>query len=109
MPDEGRRAAAKIREAFPDQTRAAMAEANARFALAPPVAEPDPRLPAVAEAVRGARIVRLAAFGPKERIVHPVGLDLDASGWALRDALSGDTIALADWGPVNISARRFSA
>jgi hypothetical protein len=84
-----------------------MAQARGRFALAPAHGEPDPRLPALARAVRERRIVRLDAYRAGERVVHPVGLDLGADGWALRDGLSGDRVALDDWGPVNISARRF--
>ena len=107
LGEAGRRAAAKIWEAFPDQTRATMTDARERFALMPVDEDPDPRLPALAQAVRKRRVVRLHAFRRGERVVHPVGLDLDAAGWVLRDGLSGETVPLADWGAVNISAKRF--
>ncbi|MEZ5912669.1 MAG: HTH domain-containing protein [Paracoccaceae bacterium] len=104
------RARAKIWEAFPDQTRQQMDRARVRFAAAPnggPL--PDPSRQALARAVREGRIVRCRVGSAQERIVHPTGLVVAPQGWALLDGLTGEAIAEADWGDLNISAHRFAA
>lgn len=105
----GALARSKLLESLPDPVRAVAQEAAGRFrVIASPPAEPDPRVPALADAVRRRRVVRLGAFTPLERIVHPVGLVADTSGWSLVDARQPDTaIPARDWGPVNISALTF--
>lgn len=107
LSDPARRACAKIWEAFPDQTRKVMARAREAFRLEPDVEPPDPRLPALAQAIRDRSVVRLYAFTPQERVVHPVGLAFLGQTWRLADARTGQEVAMPDWGPVNISAHRF--
>ncbi len=101
------RARAKIWEAFPDQTRARMAQARARFRRQRDGAEPDPRRAALALAVQNRQLVRLRARSADPQIVHPLALVLSGSGWRLVDGMSGAEIAEADWGDINISARTF--
>lgn len=101
------RATAKVWEAFPDQTRETMAASGDRFPAADAVGPPDPRRVALARAVREGRIIRLQATGAAPRAVHPVALRLHREGWALID-IHGEVFQEADWGDVNISARRFS-
>jgi len=103
----GTRAQAKLREAFPDQTRHRMAEALAQFPV-PHMPRPaaDSRRAALAVAVRESRILRLRAKTAAPVIVHPVALEVRAAGWVLVCA-SGARHGEADWGDVNISARRF--
>lgn len=103
------RARAKIWEALPDRTRAQMAAARDRFRPPAAEAERDPRRLALARAVREGRVVRLKAHGPAERLVHPEALTLCPGGWLLHDRRSGEAIAEAEWGDINISARRFGA
>lgn len=107
LANAGRRAAAKVWEAFPHQTRAEMTQARDRFRLTPTEPEDDPRLPALARAIREHRVIRLCAQTQPE-IVHPVGLDMNLSGWWLRGACGG-TWERRAWGVINISAHRFAA
>ena len=111
LAEAGARARSKLLESFPDPVRARIEATRRRFGFElPPGPEPDPRIPALAEAVRQARIVRIQARSRAPRTLHPVGLVLGADGWVLLDALaSGDRIALAAWGDINISARTFAA
>jgi len=110
LAEAAARARAKIWEAFPDQTRAQMAEARRRFAHSAPAAPaPDEARAAMAQAVRARRIVRLQATSAAPVVVHPVGLRLGHAGWWLVDGISGRDIAEADWGDINISARSFDA
>ncbi|MEM6727893.1 MAG: HTH domain-containing protein [Pseudomonadota bacterium] len=105
--EAGARAAAKLREAFPDRTRAIMAETARAFPMAPSPGDPDPRLKAMAEAVRGRREVRLNARTPAPLLVHPIRLSFDGDDWSLTCARSHKDRRRADWGDINISARRF--
>lgn len=103
----GARAQAKLREAFPDQTRRHMGKALAQFPV--PHAQraaPDTRRAALAMAVRDGRRVRLRAKSAAPVIVHPVALELRAAGWVLVCA-SGARHDEASWGDINISAHRF--
>lgn len=103
------RAQAKMREAFPDQTRARISQAQARFqVVADPPGPADPRRAALAEAVRTGRVVRLQARSLQPVTVHPVALELARAGWTLHCALTGRGWPEADWGDVNISARHFT-
>src|SRR5689334_19902539 len=55
------RAASKLIESFPDGVRTRMAVASRQFRLAPEAAKRDPRVTALAKAVRGRQVVRLQA------------------------------------------------
>ncbi|WP_082152825.1 helix-turn-helix transcriptional regulator [Candidatus Rhodobacter oscarellae] len=105
----GRRAAAKIWEAFPDQTRAEMAKSRSRFTCEAAPDAVDPRCPALARAVRDGVVVRLRMRAPPPQEVHPIGLSQTPKGWHLRDAITGQDIPDAEWGDINISAHRFSS
>ena len=102
-----RRAAAKIWEAFPDQTRTVMAESRDRFCYEHAATEDDPRLPALAKAVRDGVVVRLRMRRPPPQEVHPIALRFDGREWLLDDALSGSTVSQDLWGDINISRRAF--
>lgn len=105
----GARAQAKLREAFPDQTRRQMARMLAQFPVpATPPPPEDRRRAALGLAVRQGRIVRLRARGPDPVLVHPVALELSRPGWVLVCARTGMRYAEADWGDINISARQFA-
>lgn len=101
------RARRKLFESFPDAVRAAIDLAQHRFridALGP--MQPDQRIPALAQAIRDRKAVRINARSKIPRTIEPIGLAWDGSQWEVRDGLSGESIALPDWGDINISAKR---
>lgn len=110
LGDAATRATRKLIESFPDTVRERVADGARRFRVTTrPVREDDPRVRAVAEAVREQRVVRLRAFEANERVVHPTALLCDAHGWAVEDDLAPDVpVPLDEWGHVNISSRRFT-
>lgn len=107
LAEAGARAAAKLWEALPDQTRATMHDTRARFALSPPREQPDPRLPALAGAVRARQVVYLRCRSAARAAAHPLRLIHDGSDWSLDCARAGGAVPRADWGDINITARRF--
>lgn len=111
MTHAATRARAKLIESFPDGVRERIHRARDRFRFADVAREPDdPRLPAVADAIRGRRIVHLRAHTAETRRVHPVALMRDASDWSLVDARVEDShVPRAEWGDINISAKTFEA
>jgi predicted DNA-binding transcriptional regulator YafY len=111
LASAGARARGKLVESFPDQVRAAMARALQRFAFEPAAPGPvDPRVSALAEAVRRGAIVRLQARSRAPRTIHPVRLIAGPQGWQLVDALSPQApVPIAEWGDINISSRTFAA
>lgn len=98
------RAAAKLVESLPERVRGAIAASRARFRFAEaPHAAPDPRVAALAVAVREARPVRLAVRSAAPRAVRPAALIAGPDGWSLVDADDPDTpIPLAEWGDISI-------
>ena len=102
-----RRARAKLIESYPDKVRAAAKRAMAQFQLSLPGEVDDPRVFAIARAVRGTRIVHINV-GADPQTVHPTAMHLSDEGWSFDDALSGETIPIERWGNINISAHRFA-
>ena len=97
-------ARAKLVESYPDTVRAHFASAASRFraAAAPPDA-PDPRIKALAGAIREGRLVRLRVRSANPLILRPTALIFGADGWALQGAPSAPPVPLADWGDINIA------
>lgn len=111
LADAATRATRKLIESFPDRVRTRVAEGGRRFRFCAtaPRGEDDPRLRALAGAVREQRVVRIRAYEPDGRVVHPVALVCDARGWAIEDDQSpGKLVRLEACGHVNISSRRFT-
>ena len=108
LEEAGRRARAKIWEAFPDQVRGVMAVARGRFAMQALDSRHDPRCAALAQAIRDCVVVRLRMRDPPPVEIHPIGLRLQGDGWQVQDVRSGNWIADADWGDINISSQRFA-
>lgn len=112
LADAATRATRKLIESFPDTVRARVADGSRRFRLDvthPVDDEEDPRLVALADAVRTQRIVRIRAFEADERVLHPVALVCDRQGWAVHDDLAPDApIRIAECGHVNISSKCFT-
>ncbi len=108
LAQAGARAQAKMREAFPDQTRRQMAAFTAQFSVSViPPAPPDARREALGQALRGGRIVRLRATGADPVVVHPIAMELSGAGWVLICAKAQRRYPEAEWGDINISAQRF--
>ncbi|WP_299691912.1 HTH domain-containing protein [uncultured Tateyamaria sp.] len=102
------RARAKLVESLPDKTRMIVKDRMAQFTQTPPAPVDDARVLAVSRAVRARTIIRLRFASPAEQVIHPVGLHLDGATWHVQDARAGCRIAMADWGRINVSAKRFS-
>ena len=108
--DAANRARRKLMESFPDAVRARASEAARRFRFErqnSPI--DDPRLPALAAAVREHRVVRIHAYQPNERVIHPVALVCESAGWTVEDDLAPEApMRLDDCGDINISSRTFA-
>lgn len=103
------RARSKLLESFPDGVREKIMRGKRQFRYAP-VEQPqaDPRVAALAAAVREARIVRICARSRDPIVIHPVALILQDGGWAVIDGWKGERIIpLAACGDINISAKGF--
>lgn len=105
----GRRAAAKLNESLPRKTRETMHGAREMFPARSDNAAPDPRLPALAGAVRARTAVWLACRSSDRVEVHPVAIGHDGADWFLSCQRSGKDIPRDGWGDVNITAVRFEA
>ena len=108
LDQAARRAQAKLVESFPDRVRETVQRAMEQFRVEAPAPPPDPRVAALAEAVRGQRIVRINASGSEARLLHPVAMRLGNAGWSVTDGQTGEEIALDRCGDINISAHRFA-
>lgn len=106
MSTAGQRAANKLEESLPDGVRARVGEARRMFGGAPDDDAVDPRVPALAAAVRGRRIVRIRAR-TEPQVIHPVGLRMRGRTWTVEDALGGETLDVAELGDLNISSKTF--
>lgn len=105
----GRTAINKLIESFPDKVRAHIADGANWFPLAADRCLPvDPRITALAEAIRGRHVVRLNAKSAVPRVIHPIQLRIGSGTCAVVDRHDPDQdIPRADWGDINISAKRF--
>jgi predicted DNA-binding transcriptional regulator YafY len=109
IADAARRAASKVRESLPDPVRQRLAVASQRFPVreSSPVADPDPRIVALANAVRKRAKVRLNARSSRPLQIHPVALAQTDGVWSVIDEITGAGIPLAEWGDVNVSGLTF--
>ncbi|MEL7027541.1 MAG: hypothetical protein AAGO57_10005, partial [Pseudomonadota bacterium] len=109
LKTSAQRALAKLKESFPDRTRSILEETGQRFRTedaAHPA--PDPRVEALARAIRGKTIVRLRARSPAPQEIHPAALILRQT-WLLEDARPKvEPVPMSLWGDINISARTFA-
>lgn len=100
-----RRVQSKLLESLPEPVRSAAEQSASQFGLTIEADHDDPRIPAMAEAVRGQRIVRIDARGAP-RTLHPLALQLGVQPTVL-DGVSGAPVPVNEWRHVNISAHRF--
>ena len=107
LSQAARRARAKLIESFPDRVRSVAQRAMQQFRTIPPPTDDDPRIPALAAAVRGQNIVRINMKSKTPQVIHPVALQATRDHWIVADQITGSDIALSACGDINISARRF--
>lgn len=112
IADAANRARRKLLESLPDHVRERAYAAARRFRVEVERGvdgdADDPRLAALAKAVRQHRIVRVHAHGPGERAIHPVALVCRGDAWFVEDDLApGTMLALDACGDINVSARTF--
>jgi predicted DNA-binding transcriptional regulator YafY len=110
MRAAGERARSKLLESFPDGVREKILRGQRQFLYGSASSvEVDPRIAALAAAVREGRIVRIQARTREPVVIHPAALVLQENGWAVIDGLKpGNTIALEECGDINVSAKRFA-
>lgn len=102
-------ARAKLIESFPDRVRHTAQRAMQQFrSQTPEPDETDPRIAALASAIRGHHVISINARSARARTLHPAALILTPAGWQLEDAKSGHCYSLAECGDINISAHRFA-
>ncbi|MEL7113448.1 MAG: hypothetical protein AAGK93_11020, partial [Pseudomonadota bacterium] len=109
LKNAAKRARAKLIESLPDKTRQEAKAASSRFELTRPSSVDDARVRAMAHAVQSQTIVRIRFATPSEQVIHPVKLQADEVSWSVHDDRTGDAVSLADWGRLNVSAKRFQA
>jgi len=109
IADAADRARSKMLESFPDTVRAHIERARRQFDVRQAADRAiDPRIAALADAIRTARIVRIRANFKSPRTIHPVQLIADEEGWSVVDALAPkNPIRLSDCADINISAHQF--
>lgn len=97
------RARTKLIESFPDRSRAVMAEAFRRFPRALPPPEDDPRIAAIAQAIRQGLTLRCQARSATPILLRPTALSHDAAGWSVFGPPLDLPLRQADWGDINLS------
>lgn len=109
LGDAAARARSKLLESFPDGVRQRVAWSQHHLRQpAMPRTQPDPRLAALADAIRERQVVRLRARTRHPLIVHPLALEFASQGWLLHDARAPETpLPESDWGDINISRERW--
>lgn len=108
MEVAGQRACDKLVESLPDTVRERVQQSRERFGSVADEVDPDPRVPALAAAVRVRRIVRIHARSEHPRVIHPIGLRLRGGTWCVDDARTGDVLPVAALGDLNISSKTFA-
>lgn len=109
IAEAAHRTRAKLVESLPDSVRATVDAARRRFLFDEgPHRLTDPRVAALADAIRGRRIVRVRARSRTPQEIHPIALVAGEAGWRVVDQRSGGaSIPLDDCGDLNISALSF--
>jgi predicted DNA-binding transcriptional regulator YafY len=111
IESSARTACDKLVESMPEIVRGRILQAQERFRFtAEDRIQDDPRVPALAAAIRDAAITRIQAKSRAPRTIHPVALEFGQDGgWAVMDALDPKrAIPVSQCGDINISAKRFA-
>jgi len=100
----------KLVESLPEIVRQRIRQAQLRFRFQESNAGPaDPRVAALAAAIRDSAITRIHAKSNSPRTIHPMALEFRSGGWAVIDELNPQCpIPVGECGDINISARKFS-
>ncbi len=101
------RARSKLLESLPDGARGHAARGANLFHISGGAATLDPRIPALASAVRNCNIVRIRIKSGRPETIHPSRLSADAEHWWVIDRLTDKAMKLADCADIAISAHRF--
>lgn len=109
MGAAGRRAVAKLQESLPDVVRGRVDASRHQFGSVPDDEAVDPRVPALAAAVRRRNVVRVQARSSTPRVIHPVGLRMRGRTWSVDDQRTGETLGVETLGDLNISSKTFAA
>ena len=109
LADAATRARTKLMESLPDPVRGAAQIALERFRVRSSAAPPtDPRVAALAEAIRHRSVVRIRATEGARRTIHPIALTLTGEAWQIVDQQRPDQpVPLAECGTINISRHTF--
>ncbi len=102
------RAQAKLIESLPDRSRHEAQRSMRQFKLSQEITMNDPRIRAMAHAVRAASPVRLRFATTSEQLIHPVRLSMTGDIWSVQDDLAEADIPYDTWGRLNIAARAFT-
>lgn len=105
LAEAAARAKAKLVESLPDRSRAVMAETFARFPRDLPAPRDDPRIAAVAHAIRQGLTLTLRAQSPQPVVLKPTRLGHDATGWSVFGPPLIAAMARQDWGDITLSQR----
>lgn len=110
LASAGARARAKMLESFPDGVREHIDRARGWFRFHTTEQDAvDPRVEALARAIRSRRIVRIHVRSRRPRMIHPVALACGAGGWQVVDQQDPQNpIPLDACDDINISARSFA-
>ena len=97
------RARAQLVESFPDRSRAVMAATFARFPREEVAGTDDPRVAAIAGAIRAGQTLRLRARSKAPVHLRPTSLSFGPGGWAVTGPPLDTPTPQAEWGDINIS------
>lgn len=98
------RAKAKLIESFPDRSRAVMARAFAQFPRQAVQPQPDPRIAAIAAAIRAGQRLQLRARSASPLHLRPIILSHGPEGWTVMGPPLDLPVPIGDWGDIHISA-----
>ncbi len=98
------RARTKLIESLPDRSRAVMAQAAVQFPRDTAVTVTDPRIAAIAAAIRDGLTLRLRARSPGPVHFRPQVLHCGSAGWSVFGPPLLAPIYQVDWGDIHISA-----
>ena len=103
LSDAASRARAKLLESLPDRSRALIATAFARFPRQPQPSDPDPRIAAIASAIRDGLTLRLQSRSKNPISLRPTILTHGVAGWTVFGPPLTEAMPQAEWGDINLS------
>lgn len=103
LTDAAARARAKLVESFPDRSRAVIAATFARFPRVEVVSDTDPRIAAIAQAIRAGLTLRLRMRSSAPLALKPTILSHGPQGWAVAGPPLTVAVPQDQWGDINLS------